>query len=167
MGVIFEREALAVEDARDAPIVPMTPSRWNRALLAAMQSDRQVIHRGEVCRLSAVCFQLDGSSVSGTAYLDGRTGDVEPTDLLFQASDACSVIVDIPAAQHHERVILHALQTAYPLRYGDLSVFVHTLHLSFTEGECRTKVYLAGYKNVVAPELLTKHPRPAAVLQVE
>ena len=53
---------------------------------------------------------------------------------------------DTPAAQtaKHNRVLLHAHQTAHPVLYAGQQRFIHTLTFMSYGGGIKTLVYLAG-----------------------
>lgn len=155
----------SAQDTSSHESQPLSPERWNRALLAATQTTRKLVYRGAVRDIDSVSFQLDGSSVLGTAYLSGETGGTqnEHIEFLPVSLDLAAQHVDARALQ--VKVVLHALQTAYPLRHRGLNVFVHTLHIAVRGGELLVKVYLMGRPESVAPEDLERHDRPLAVLQ--
>lgn len=48
------------------------------------------------------------------------------------------------AAQKHNRVLLHALQTAHPVLHEGKARFIHTLNFQIMGGSMNTTVYLTG-----------------------
>lgn len=56
------------------------------------------------------------------------------------------VVMETPAqaAEKHNRVLLHALQTAHPVMYQDKQHFLHSLTFMTYAGGLKTYVYLAG-----------------------
>lgn len=48
------------------------------------------------------------------------------------------------ASQKHNRVLLHALHTAHPMRYQGKQCFIHTLLFQIHGGDISATVYLTG-----------------------
>lgn len=143
----------------------LAPERWNRALLASIQSARPVLYHGRRTALRGVCFHLDGSTVGASVYLEDEVAEVDTRHVQFPASDPSAVARDVTQSVLQERAILYALQTAHPLRRNGLNVFIHTLHISVADSIRTTTVYLTGCIDPVRPEELHWFERPPAVLQ--
>jgi hypothetical protein len=64
----------------------------------------------------------------------------------------------LDAQARHNRVLLHALQTAHPVLYKDRSRFIHTLTYQISGGGIETAVYLTGSPEPLAPEEISLAP---------
>lgn len=60
--------------------------------------------------------------------------------------------------EKHNRVLLHALQTARPVIYDEKKSFIQVLTYAQSGGGIETIVYLAGKPEPVAPDLITLAP---------
>lgn len=59
------------------------------------------------------------------------------------------------AAERHNRVLLHALQTAHPVIVDGKEHFIHTLTYQLYGGGISTSVHLAGADEPVQPDRVT------------
>lgn len=62
------------------------------------------------------------------------------------------------AAERHNRVLLHAWQTAHPVLHDGQQRHIHTLVFQKPGGNPEVVVYLAGCRDPVAPDELTPCP---------
>lgn len=56
------------------------------------------------------------------------------------------------AEQKHNRVLLHALQTAHPVLHQGKARFIHTLTYQILGGGISTTAYLTGDSTPIGPE---------------
>lgn len=62
------------------------------------------------------------------------------------------------AEERHNRVLLHALQTAHPVIYQGMKRFIHSLFYGPGPGGIETIVYLAGSAESIPPADITLAP---------
>lgn len=161
MNMPRERDQADVEGADLSGIAVV--QRLNRKLLAVIQSGNAVLYGGAVHRLRAAVFHQDGGDIVASVYLadvaDGKS--VHEIDFLQVVPAEPTDQLDAGAEQN--RVILHALHTAYPLQYQERNCFVHTIRLARTPAGLIVTVWLAGRSEAVAPQDLHRGFRPDPV----
>lgn len=64
----------------------------------------------------------------------------------------------IDAAARHNRVLLHALQTAHPVMYRNRRLFIHTLSFQGGGSGIVPTVWLSGQTGPVDPDEITLAP---------
>lgn len=58
-------------------------------------------------------------------------------------------------AERNNRRLLHALQTAHPVKFAGANRFIHTLTFSTSGGDIETTVYLTGDSTPIPGEQVT------------
>ena len=64
------------------------------------------------------------------------------------------------AAQKHNPVLLHALQTAHPVLFEGKQRFIHTINYQILGGGVNTTVYLTGGQEPIEPHLIQLQEQP-------